>query len=962
MPNIKLVFKQALRDLGRQKVRSLVGIFGVCISVASLTVVLFISDSISFTFVDYLSTDAGNQDMNLTVRHYAGEPVNRSNYFYYQPLIDQIEAKTGKIENFIPRMDVSGFMNASGMGNVPKRYERYYSYMTIYGINISLENKLNFGQLIDPITELELSIENLPINHCIVHKSYNDVLDFKIGEEISTNLTLYDHTGYQVKHVNLTVDAIFDFNEKWPEYHKYSNLIVVDIKTLYQLFGFEEYKGRCEELILTLKDNEVYDIRQIEASKETVKDIAAEVLMAVGIEEYNIVLPKLSVLEESNVFTMSIAIIFFVVTIIGMVITGILINGILTTSVEERIREFGINRTLGAKRSYNLYLVLVQSFLLCNFGTIIGILLAYFASQYLLIPILSSYLIGYISTGIEFSYTLQSILIAYMIGIGVGLIVSLSPAVKVMRLQLIESIHPYRHEDTLYHLQKRSTLNYKLIMVGVILALNGGFIYFIVPRVLITLNFTLMALTLVVILLIFIMGLTLAGLGIIPVIIRAVISAFRPLTRKLHHIIKIFVFRFQRRNSSTIVIFALSFSFVIFTSTVIRTISSFTEDQIRVENGSDLVLWNRDFLDYEQESTDATRMMNTDIIEELMAIEGVEKVSSVLIRPNRLEDLYEKSYGVEISAYPALSSHGVALLNIDEAYSKTVDSDWIKFKEGNSDEVFNKLFAQEEQSFPCVISEGIANQDGYVVGDKIKMKITRGKEVETYPFIIVGIASSLSGFFRQFGDSLVSSGNGVLISQEIYRKVMDLPEPTWIERIFIKVNEMERIQRIRNQINGQFKDVYDFYIVNLEQRIENQSTMFTMIDVLFTAVLMSTLVICIFGLLASSYSTIIERKKDVAVLRTLGLKGKEINKLFILEAMIIMISSGIIGSLSGWVSGTLLSTSINLMLGIPYKFTFPLTNFLYLVLFSVTCIYVGMKFMLHKLKKSKIIDIYRETT
>jgi len=38
-----------------------------------------------------------------------------------------------------------------------------------------------------------------------------------------------------------------------------------------------------------------------------------------------------------------------------------------------------------------------------------------------------------------------------------------------------------------------------------------------------------------------------------------VIELFRPLSKRLHNVIRIFVFRYQRRNSSTVIIFALSF-------------------------------------------------------------------------------------------------------------------------------------------------------------------------------------------------------------------------------------------------------------------------------------------------------------------------------------------------------------------------------------------------------------------
>ncbi|MCK4282603.1 MAG: hypothetical protein KAX10_10830, partial [Candidatus Lokiarchaeota archaeon] len=60
------------------------------ISVALLTIVLFLSDSISTSFIDYLTTDAGNQDINISVRHYDTEPENRSSYFKYAEMSENI--------------------------------------------------------------------------------------------------------------------------------------------------------------------------------------------------------------------------------------------------------------------------------------------------------------------------------------------------------------------------------------------------------------------------------------------------------------------------------------------------------------------------------------------------------------------------------------------------------------------------------------------------------------------------------------------------------------------------------------------------------------------------------------------------------------------------------------------------------------------------------------------------------
>jgi len=57
MTNIKLIFKYAFLDLKKQKIRAILAIIGMLISIGLLTVVLLLSDSIAVGFVDYLSID-----------------------------------------------------------------------------------------------------------------------------------------------------------------------------------------------------------------------------------------------------------------------------------------------------------------------------------------------------------------------------------------------------------------------------------------------------------------------------------------------------------------------------------------------------------------------------------------------------------------------------------------------------------------------------------------------------------------------------------------------------------------------------------------------------------------------------------------------------------------------------------------------------------------------------------------
>ncbi|GAH40377.1 unnamed protein product, partial [marine sediment metagenome] len=166
---------------------------------------------------------------------------------------------------------------------------------------------------------------------------------------------------------------------------------------------------------------------------------------------------------------------------------------------------------------------------------------------------------------------------------------------------------------------------------------------------------------------------------------------------------------------------------------------------------------------------------------------------------------------------------------------------------------------------------------------------------------------------------------------------------------------------IKSQLEIENEQNYDFDVISLQQAVTQQQLFFTIIDVFFTITLDATIVICLFGLLSSSYSTIIERKKEIGIIRTLGLKGKEITKLFTIESLIIMLSSGTVGVIVGWTTGLLLTTSMNLMSDLPNILTFPLSDMIAIFTISIIFILIGLKVLLKKSRKKKIVDIYRET-
>jgi putative ABC transport system permease protein len=204
----------------------------------------------------------------------------------------------------------------------------------------------------------------------------------------------------------------------------------------------------------------------------------------------------------------------------------------------------------------------------------------------------------------------------------------------------------------------------------------------------------------------------------------------------------------------------------------------------------------------------------------------------------------------------------------------------------------------------------------------------------------------------------------VLVSQETYIEIMDIPPIPYLDRIFIKLREdqISKSRIIEEIIDENYQSDYDYDIDDLARSVAQQESAFYVLDVLFTLIALTTVFICIFGLLSSSYSTIIERKKEIGIVRTLGLRGKEINRLFILESLIIMISSGTIGIVVGWITSWLVTTNLmGTLVGMPNVLYVPWFNIILIYALSILMIYLGMKILLRKVRKQKIVEIYRET-
>jgi putative ABC transport system permease protein len=98
------------------------------------------------------------------------------------------------------------------------------------------------------------------------------------------------------------------------------------------------------------------------------------------------------------------------------------------------------------------------------------------------------------------------------------------------------------------------------------------------------------------------------------------------------------------------------------------------------------------------------------------------------------------------------------------------------------------------------------------------------------------------------------------------------------------------------------------YYVMTSKDIQKTITQFVNILQAMVGVLgLITLIASVFGVVNTQYISVLERTREIGLMKALGMSRKNISRLFLLEAAWI----GFIGGLIGIIGGTLLGTSLN---------------------------------------------------
>lgn len=139
-------------------------------------------------------------------------------------------------------------------------------------------------------------------------------------------------------------------------------------------------------------------------------------------------------LEAITSITDALTMFLVAVAAIALIVGGVGIMNIMLAAVQERTREIGLRKAVGAKNKNIIIQFLIESIMITSLGGIIGIILGIFIS----------YLVAMIAQNLgydwEFVVSTEAIILGCFVSVGVGLTFGIIPARKASRLDPIEAL------------------------------------------------------------------------------------------------------------------------------------------------------------------------------------------------------------------------------------------------------------------------------------------------------------------------------------------------------------------------------------------------------------------------------------------------------------------------------------------------------------------------------------------
>jgi ABC-type antimicrobial peptide transport system permease subunit len=393
------------------KFRSFLTILGIIIGIASVIVVMAIGASAQQLIVDQVAGIGTNLVGILPgASDEKGPPASVFGVVITTLKVSDLEAILLK-KNVPSAVAACGYV--SGVGTA--RYKNNSNESNFQGVSASFidveNNKLSVGRFFTQEEEIGLAKVSI-----IGSKKAKELfgLDDPIGKVFS------------LKDVNFTVIGVFE--EKGSSgFSNIDDLVYIPLQTAQKILLGIDYINFARIKIDSLEnmDRAVADIKFTLRTQHHIKNPTDD-----DFSVRNTAQAIDTIKNVTNVLK------YFLTGIaaISLLVGGIGIMNIMLISVNQRIREVGLRKAVGARTRHIITQFLVESAFITLIGGIIGIILGFFIS------FLASVVINSLGYNWEFLISFSSIITATIVSVMIGLIFGLYPANKASKISPMEAL------------------------------------------------------------------------------------------------------------------------------------------------------------------------------------------------------------------------------------------------------------------------------------------------------------------------------------------------------------------------------------------------------------------------------------------------------------------------------------------------------------------------------------------
>ncbi len=178
-------------------------------------------------------------------------------------------------------------------------------------------------------------------------------------------------------------------------------------------------------------------------------------------------------------------------------------------------------------------------------------------------------------------------------------------------------------------------------------------------------------------------------------------------------------------------------------------------------------------------------------------------------------------------------------------------------------------------------------------------------EMEEKQFRIIGILDE--------GGIMMGGGFGGMawMNKDIVKSVFDVEDPM---EIMVIANSQDDVKRIVAEIEYELEKDHgskDFYVMSMEQMLEGADMVLGLIQLVLVGIAAISLAVGGIGIMNTMFMAVLERTREIGVMKALGATNKKIRNMFIIEAGFIGIVGGILGSLFGFSLALLIGFASN---------------------------------------------------